>query len=146
MIKNIDLVDNEITLNGFKECIMSIIKFYNVTTTLPNIQYINQLCDSKCNYDSIELILSNFNLKPIFCQDISIVELKKYKEPILLEIKDLKENNNFKLITKHQDSLGFLIEDSLIGDYYVSENELESIWKEKNCMIFISCFKKQLSL
>ncbi len=96
--------------------------------------------------DDILIALTKMNFTLIVCSDIIIQNIVEYNQPVILKVDVIFSDLNQYIVCYHFDlNKGFLIDDSNSDNskpYYISKENLATIWKEKKCIAFIANAKK----
>ena len=124
--------------DGGIEAMVSIIQFYKGNSIIFDLRDIVNLYDSKNPYETIEKIISNFEITSTVCSITNVTQLKKRCQPIIINLNTIEKAPHFVVCKNYNDTLGFRIEDAVNGNYYASEKGLESMWKDKQLIKFDS--------
>lgn len=128
---------NEAILNSIKnkssdgglETLVSIIQFYKGNSVIIDLKNIIDLYDSNAPFESIESIISTFDIVPSITTITNTTAAKEHNQPIIINIGTTEKAPHFVVCKNYDSTLGFRIEDSVNGNYYATENGLESIFE-----------------
>ncbi len=115
-------------------CLLSIIKFYGGNQSIENLRQLSGT--TKIGTTLLGLYQSANQLgftAEGFQSDIP--SLIDYEQAVILHTVIENQLQHYIICYEYDKEKGFLIGDPAKGIYYLSENELDSIWVSKNCLI-----------
>lgn len=125
--------------DGGLESLIFIFKYYrgNESVIFLN-KLIDNLYDTKNSFEKLEFVATKYGFLAVVCNDIDVVTIKEFNQPVIINISSTDNHNYFIVICGYQESEGFKIFDSKNGYYYTSIVGLQSIWKENICLAIIN--------
>ncbi|GAA4053734.1 cysteine peptidase family C39 domain-containing protein [Flavobacterium chungnamense] len=140
MINNVLLkyiVQTEQPSDGGLESLLKVIKFYNGTSSINNLNFLIQKYYPKTSYALLNEVAKNSGLIGVICKDIELNDIIEYNHPIIIKFLSQKGNIHYVLFNSFSNTNGFHIWDSRKGYYSLTKESFEDVWFEKDCLAFI---------
>lgn len=141
MINNVLLnyiVDTEQPSDGGLESLLKIIKFYNGTSSINNLNFLIQKYYPKTSYTLLNEAAKNSGLIGVICTQIELNDIIEYNHPIIIKFLSQKGNIHYVLFNSFSNINGFHIWDSRKGYYSITKESFKKLWHNNDCIAFVS--------
>jgi ABC-type bacteriocin/lantibiotic exporter with double-glycine peptidase domain len=131
------VVETEQPSDGGLESLLKIIKFYNGTSSINNLNYLIHKHYPKCSFKSLIEASKNNGLVSVICKEVTINDIIEYNQPLLIKFTSQKGNIHFVFFKSFSVIDGFQIWDSRKGYYSLTKENFEDVWFKNDCLAFI---------
>lgn len=115
-------------------CLLSIIKFYNGNHSLEKLRELSGTTPQGTTMLGLFQVANKLGFDAEGYH-VSIEPLKEHGEPVILQLKLENNSDHYVVCYKFNEQEGFLIGDPAKGIYHLNEQELDTLWVSKNCLV-----------
>jgi ABC-type bacteriocin/lantibiotic exporter with double-glycine peptidase domain len=132
------IVEAEQPSDGGLESLFKIIKFYNGTSSINDLNYLIQKNYPKSSFKLLIEAAKNNGLIAVHCKEVTINDVIEYNQPLLIKFFGQRGDIHFVFFKSFSALDGFHIWDSRKGYYSLTKENFKQLWHNNDCIAFVS--------